>query len=50
MELAWRNGLNDFAMPFLIQVTRQTLQKVKVLEETDHDRTTKETQKAKQGN
>jgi clathrin heavy chain len=49
MELAWRNGLNDFAMPYLIQVARQTLQKLKVLEEADQVRSTKEAKKEKQG-
>ncbi|KAJ3372990.1 hypothetical protein HDU91_001672 [Kappamyces sp. JEL0680] len=49
LELAWRNGLQDFAMPYLIQVARQTLDKLKVLEEADANRSVKETEKAKQG-
>jgi clathrin heavy chain len=50
MEIAWKNGLNDYAMPYLIQVARQTLDKLKVLEEADQNRTVKEHEKAKQGN
>lgn len=49
MEISWRNGLQDFAMPYLIQVARQTFDKLKVLEEADSMRTVKETEKAKQG-
>lgn len=49
MELSWRHGLNDFAMPYLIQVARQTLDKLKVLEDADSSRSTKEHEKAKQG-
>jgi clathrin heavy chain len=33
MELAWRNGMTDFAMPFMIQYMRHLHDKVKVLEE-----------------
>ena len=50
MEIAWKNGLNDYAMPYLIQVARQTLDKLKVLEEADQNRSVKEHEKAKQGN
>jgi clathrin heavy chain len=28
MELAWRNGLTDFAMPFMIQTMREYMTKV----------------------
>ncbi|KAJ3319704.1 hypothetical protein HDV06_006120 [Boothiomyces sp. JEL0866] len=48
MEVAWRNGLQDFAMPYLIQVARETFTKLKVLEEADQQRSTKEAEKAKQ--
>jgi len=33
LELAWRNGYNDFAMPYMIQYMRHLHDKVKVLEE-----------------
>ena len=33
MELAWRNNMTDFAMPFMIQYMRHLHQKVAVLEE-----------------
>ncbi|RKO85926.1 hypothetical protein BDK51DRAFT_33764 [Blyttiomyces helicus] len=48
MELAWRNGLNDFAMPYLIQVVREYMGKVDVLEKANAERTTKEEEKEKQ--
>ena len=50
LEMSWRNGLQDFAMPYLIQVSSQTLSKLKILEEADAKRSTKEVEKAKQGN
>jgi clathrin heavy chain len=28
MELSWHNGLNDFYVPYQIQIQRQTLEKV----------------------
>eukprot|EP00049_Salpingoeca_infusionum_P005686 m.95267 g.95267 ORF g.95267 m.95267 type:complete len:1670 (+) comp13054_c0_seq1:74-5083(+) len=31
MELAWRNGMMDFAMPYLIQVTKEYVDKVDML-------------------
>ncbi len=49
LELSWRHGLTDFAMPYLIQVSRQTLDRLKVLEDADVSRSTKESEKAKQG-
>lgn len=33
LELAWRNGYNDFAMPYMIQYMRHLHDKVKTLEE-----------------
>ena len=50
LELAWRNGWQDYAMPYLIQVSCQTLTKLKMLEEADAKRSTKDAEKAKQGN
>jgi len=32
LELSWRNGLNDFSMPYLIQVMRENLTRVDSLE------------------
>jgi clathrin heavy chain len=29
LEMAWRNGLQDFAMPYLVQVMREYITKVK---------------------
>ena len=48
MEVAWRKGLMDFAMPFLIQVTREYTTKVDTLEEANQERTVKEEIKEKQ--
>jgi clathrin heavy chain len=49
MELAWRHRLLDYAMPFLIQVTREYVSKVDVLEKANVERTQKEEVKEKQG-
>lgn len=38
LELAWRNQLTDFAMPFLIQYMSQLHDKVKALEEKTADK------------
>ncbi|KAG8776990.1 hypothetical protein FRC12_000588 [Ceratobasidium sp. 428] len=32
MELSWHNGLNDFYVPYQIQIQRQTLEKLATLE------------------
>jgi len=32
LELAWKNGLMDFAMPFMIQTTREYMTKIDALE------------------
>ncbi|XP_050305329.1 clathrin heavy chain [Anthonomus grandis grandis] len=40
MELAWRHGIMDFAMPYLIQVTRELTTKVDRLEKSDAERQT----------
>jgi len=45
MELAWRNKIMDFAMPYLIQVSREYMDKVQVLmEQQDELKTTQDTQ------
>jgi len=35
LELAWRNGLNDFAMPFFVQTMREMTVKVDTLIEKE---------------
>lgn len=50
MELAWRNGLTDFAMPFMIQTMRDLTLKVSVLESANLVRSDKEVEKEKLGN
>lgn len=40
MELAWRHQIMDFAMPYLIQVTRELTMKVDRLEKSDAERQT----------
>ncbi|KAI8057181.1 hypothetical protein BDF22DRAFT_669946 [Syncephalis plumigaleata] len=47
MELAWRNGLTDFAMPFMIQTMREYMTKVDTLEKQNAERQAKETTKDK---
>ncbi|KAJ3029464.1 hypothetical protein HDV00_009596 [Rhizophlyctis rosea] len=48
MEVAWRNGLGDFAMPYYIQVVRELMGKVEVLEKANAERSVKEEEKEKQ--
>ncbi|KAJ9588906.1 hypothetical protein L9F63_017784 [Diploptera punctata] len=38
LELAWRHNIMDFAMPYLIQVTREYISKVDKLEESESQR------------
>ncbi len=42
LELAWKNGMQDVAMPFFIQWTRDTHNKLKALEEQVNPKSTKE--------
>lgn len=50
MELAWRNRLTDFAMPYILQVTREYVNKVDALEKANQERTKKEEVQEKKGN
>ncbi|KAG0240040.1 hypothetical protein BGX31_002304 [Mortierella sp. GBA43] len=43
LELAWRHGLIDFAMPYLVQSMREYVGKVDKLEKAHEDRVAKET-------
>ncbi|XP_046387045.1 clathrin heavy chain isoform X1 [Ischnura elegans] len=38
LELAWRHGIMDFAMPYLVQVIREYITKVDKLEESESQR------------
>jgi len=46
MELAWRHGYSDFAMPFFIQLVRDLTSKVEVVQKKTEDREKKDTEKA----
>lgn len=48
MELSWRYKLQDFAMPYMIQVTREALSRVDVLEKANKSRTEKDVEKEKE--
>ncbi|KAI8915232.1 hypothetical protein DFJ77DRAFT_461771 [Powellomyces hirtus] len=48
MEIAWRNRLNDFAMPYFVQVIREYMTKIDRLEKSNSERTQKEEEKEKQ--
>lgn len=50
MELAWRNGMMDLAMPYMIQVMREFTTKVDTLEKQNAERAIKEASREKQGN
>jgi clathrin heavy chain len=49
LEHAWRNGLQDYAMPFMIQTMRELTDKVNALEMANNERSEKEVEKEKQG-
>lgn len=48
MELAWKAGLMDFAMPYMIQITRDMFTKIDTVQKKNLDREKKEEQAAKQ--
>ncbi|KAI8847627.1 armadillo-type protein [Chytridium lagenaria] len=48
LEVAWRNKLTDFAMPYIVQVTREYMTKVDALEKANAERTQKDEEKEKQ--
>jgi clathrin heavy chain len=48
MELAWRNKLMDYAMPYLIQVASHSFSKLKMLEQQEEMRQGKDSVKEKQ--
>ncbi|GBB89855.1 hypothetical protein RclHR1_01670006 [Rhizophagus clarus] len=47
LEMAWRHGLTDFAMPYLIQVMREFGNKIDLLEKANAERTAKEQEREK---
>jgi clathrin heavy chain len=47
MELSWRAGLMEFAMPFFIQVTSELTSRVETVQKKHEDREKKEEQIAK---
>lgn len=48
MELAWKAGLMDFAMPYMIQITRDMFTRLDTVQKKNEDREKKEEQAAKQ--
>ncbi|KAI9336615.1 hypothetical protein DFJ73DRAFT_646661 [Zopfochytrium polystomum] len=48
LELAWRHRIQDFAMPFLVQVLREYSTKIDLLEKANNERSQKEEEKEKQ--
>ncbi|KAJ3123689.1 hypothetical protein HK100_011525 [Physocladia obscura] len=48
LEYAWRHGLNDFAMPYMIQILREYTNKIDALEKANADRNVKDEEKEKQ--
>jgi clathrin heavy chain len=50
LELAWRNGYTDFAMPYLVQVVREYTSKVDELDEANKARTAAESEREAQVN
>ena len=50
LELAWRNGYTDFAMPYLIQVVKEYIAKVDELDEANKARVAAEKEREAQAN
>ncbi|KAF9572101.1 hypothetical protein EC968_010354 [Mortierella alpina] len=48
MELAWRHQLSDFAMPYMVQFTREYVGKVDKLEKAHEERAAKESKEQQQ--
>ncbi|KAG9319692.1 hypothetical protein KVV02_006937 [Mortierella alpina] len=48
MELAWRHQLSDFAMPYMVQFTREYVDKVDKLEKAHEERAAKESKEQQQ--
>ncbi|KAF9962551.1 hypothetical protein BGZ72_003150 [Mortierella alpina] len=48
MELAWRHQLTDFAMPYMVQFTREYVSKVDRLEKAHEERVAKENKEQQQ--
>ncbi|KAF9965092.1 hypothetical protein BGZ70_005415 [Mortierella alpina] len=48
MELAWRHQLSDFAMPYMVQFTREYVSKVDKLEKAHEERAAKESKEQQQ--
>lgn len=48
-ELAWRHNLQNYAMPYMIQVIREYVTKVDILDKTVSERLAKDDEKEKQG-
>lgn len=49
LEVSWRHGYTDVAMPFMIQVLSEYVGKVDVLEKTLKEKNKKDDEKEKQG-
>ena len=47
LEVSWRNGLNDFAMPYMIQAMHEISNKVEQLEKANLARNDKDAEKEK---
>ncbi len=49
LEIAWKNGLYDFAMPYMIQGFRDMTVRIDTLEKANKERSVKEDEREKQG-
>lgn len=48
MELAWRNGLTDFTMPFMINYMSQQTSAIEILKKDNEERKAKEVKEQKE--
>lgn len=45
LEMAWRYGLNEFSMPYMIQVFKELTQKIEIVQKKHEEREKKEEEK-----
>ncbi|KAI5283313.1 hypothetical protein KEM55_001628 [Ascosphaera atra] len=48
MEISWRNGLNDFSMPYMINLLSEQIATVEMLKKDNEERKQKETTQKKE--
>lgn len=48
MEISWRHGLNDFSMPFMINLLSEQMSAIQMLKQDNEERKARESSQQKQ--